>query len=111
MTLRQIALATVLAGFSVLTLYVLVVHGYAGVIALHTANTAGLQVILDLVIALSLVLVWMSQDAKAHGLSFVPYLVLTLVLGSIGPLVYLLRRESRRAGAPAAFAPAAGGGA
>jgi hypothetical protein len=97
MTPRQILLAAVLAGFSLLTAYAVSMHGYVGVLTLHLASSAGAQVIADLVIALILVLAWMRSDARDHGLSFAPYALLTLALGSIGPLVYLLRRETRLA--------------
>ena len=46
-----------------------------------------------LVIALGLFLVWMWRDAKAAGRNPWPWLVLTLVAGSIGPLIYLLGRK------------------
>jgi hypothetical protein len=39
-----------------------------------------------------MVSVWMWQDARARGTSAIPYLVVTLFLGSIGPLLYLFRR-------------------
>ena len=34
----------------------------------------------------------MFRDARSLGVSPVPYLVLTLLFGSVGPLLYLLRR-------------------
>ena len=51
-----------------------------------------LQVSLDLVISISLVSLWMIRDARERGVSVVPYLLVTLTLGSIGPLLYLFRR-------------------
>lgn len=53
---------------------------------------ATVQVFLDLIIALSLVIWWMWQDAQQHDIAPLPYIVLTLTLGSIGPLLYLVRR-------------------
>jgi len=51
-------------------------------------------VLVDLVIALTLVLVWMWRDAQATGRNVWPWVLLTLVAGSFGPLGYLLTRQS-----------------
>jgi hypothetical protein len=36
----------------------------------------------------------MINDARGRGVSPVPYLMITLFLGSLGPLVYLIRRTA-----------------
>jgi hypothetical protein len=69
-------------------------HGYFGIFALHFQTFGGMQVLTDLVIALTLVLVWMWRDAKATGRNIWPWIIATLALGSFGPLVYLLTRKS-----------------
>lgn len=51
-----------------------------------------LLVVCDVGIALSLISVWIFQDARRRGVSPMPYLALTWTTGSIGPLVYLLKR-------------------
>ena len=56
------------------------------------ANSATIAALVDLSIALSLILWWMYKDAKIQGISLVPYVLLTLTLGSVGPLLYLIRR-------------------
>jgi hypothetical protein len=56
-------------------------------------NTAGMQVLADLVIALLLFCVWMWRDARASGRRPWPWLLLTLATGSFGPLLYLLTRR------------------
>jgi hypothetical protein len=43
-------------------------------------------------VAPSLVCIWMATDSRERGFSFLPYLVVTLALGSVGPLLYLIRR-------------------
>jgi drug/metabolite transporter (DMT)-like permease len=68
-------------------------HGYFGIFALHFQTFGGMQVLTDLVIALTLVMVWMWRDAKATGRSVWPWIIATLALGSFGPLVYLLTRK------------------
>ena len=47
----------------------------------------------DLVIALSLILIWMVPDARARGLRTWPWVLITLTFGAAGPLGYLIRRE------------------
>lgn len=94
MSWKKIVLGLVLADFVALTAYAVYVSGYAGFFELVTANWATTTVLADLLIALSLVAVWMWRDAKERGVSALPYLALTATLGSVGPLVYLLRRDS-----------------
>ena len=60
-----------------------------------TAYAAG-QVLADLVISLSLAMVWMWRDATATGRNPWPWIVLTLVAGSFGPLIYLLTQPKGR---------------
>ena len=48
---------------------------------------------MDLVIACSLAIVWMVRDAHERGRNPWPFVGITLVAGSIGPLVYLLMRQ------------------
>ena len=88
---RQGLVATVLVGFSALNAYVLYQYGYGGFVELVTANAATVALLVDVTIALTLVALWMWNDAKRRGISALPYLGLTLVFGSIGPLLYLLR--------------------
>ncbi len=89
---KRIGLFFVLADFSALTTYATMEHGVAGVIALALANSVTITLTVDLLIALSLVTVWMWQDARRRGVTPLPYLLLTFTLGSIGPLLYLVRR-------------------
>jgi hypothetical protein len=96
---RQVLLEVVLLGFAVLTGYAVYAHGYVGFFQLMLANVATLTGLVDLCIALTLIVVWMWNDARARGVSPIPYALLTLLLGSVGPLVYLLRRDSRTAAA------------
>jgi TRAP-type uncharacterized transport system fused permease subunit len=92
MNIKQLAAEVILIAFSVFSLYVIYQYGYIGLFEQALANAATIQVFLDLTIALSLVMVWMWQDAQKQGISPLPYILLTLTLGSIGPLVYLVRR-------------------
>ena len=50
---------------------------------------------MDLIIALSLFLIWMVFDAREREISVWPFVLITLTMGSFGPLLYLLVREWR----------------
>jgi hypothetical protein len=60
----------------------------------HVKSFGGVQVLADLVIALTLAMVWMWRDAKAVGRNVWPWIALTFATGSFGPLIYLLTRKS-----------------
>jgi hypothetical protein len=80
--------------FGALTAAALWYHGYWGIFAPSFQSFGAAQILADLVIALSLFMVWMWQDAKATDRNPWPWLVATLALGSFGPLIYLLTRKS-----------------
>lgn len=100
MNWKSLLLVFVIVGFAALTAWALVEHGYIGIFTTHLQTAAGMQVLADLVIALSLALVWMVRDARERGVSALPWVVATLALGSFGPLLYLLARERSSALAP-----------
>jgi hypothetical protein len=95
MTGKQIGLSIVLADFAALSAYAVYQHGVVGLFQAVTANLATTTAFVDLVIALTMVIVWMRQDARERGVSALPYVVLTLLAGSVGPLLYLIRREKK----------------
>jgi len=95
MNTKQLGVEVILIAFSVFTLYAVYQHGYIGLFQQALANAATVQVFLDLTIALSIVLLWMWQDAQKQDIAPLPYVLLTLTLGSIGPLLYLVRRFSK----------------
>ena len=78
-----------LAAFSVLTALALWHHGFWGILQPHFQSWGAAQVLADLVIALVLVLTWLWRDARDHGRNPWPWVALTLVAGSFGPLIYL----------------------
>ncbi len=98
--MQRTLLTIVLIPFSALSAVAVWQHGYWGILAPHFQTTGAAQVLADLVIALSLVMVWMWNDAKTKGRKVVPWIALTLVAGSFGPLLYLLteRRAARAQG-------------
>ncbi len=94
--------------FGALTAVALANHGYWGIIAPHFRTFGAGQVFADLVISLSLAVVWMWHDARTIGRAAWPWIALTLVLGSFGPLIYLLTRR-RSFGVATAPAPVMAG--
>jgi len=53
----------------------------------------GMQILLDLAIALGLVCAWLIRDARRRGRRAWPWVVGTPVFGSLAPLLYLLQRK------------------
>jgi hypothetical protein len=90
----QRCLYALLAAFLVLTGFAVAHTGVIGFFQEATRSWAGVTILADLAIALSLVTVWLWRDAVSRGLSPVPYALLTLALGSAGPLLYLARKAS-----------------
>ncbi len=92
----RFALILVIAAFGALSAYALFEHGYWGIIAYHLPSSAGWQVLSDLTIACSLAVIWMIADARKTGRNPWPFVLMTLPLGSFGPLLYLLVGELRK---------------
>jgi hypothetical protein len=95
-TRLQIVLGIVLAAFSFETAWAIQHFGFIGVFEELFSSFAGVLAVFDLTIARSLVLAWMWRDARERGAGFWPYVPLTLALGSVGPLLYLIVREGAR---------------
>jgi len=82
--------------FLVLTVIAVSAHGYLGFFEIATSNAATRLMLADLVIALSLILVWMFRDEQArsgNGMAIAPFALVTLLFGVAGPLLYLIRRR------------------
>jgi len=94
MNVKQIGIGIVCAAFIALTAYTVYTYGYLGWLRAETANAMGITLFVDLAISLTLVMIWMGRDAREHNISVTPYLLLTLFFGSVGPLLYLVRRFS-----------------
>ena len=84
--MQRTALKLTLALFGVLSAVAVWHQGYVGIFSGQFQTWGGVQVLADPAIALTLVLVWMWRDAQASGGNVWPWVVLTLVAGSFGPL-------------------------
>lgn len=105
MNAKQIGLGVVLFDFVALNAWVVYQLGYIGFVEAMFANLATIAAFVDLTIALSLIAYWMWQDARKRGGAFLPYFLLTITFGSVGPLLYLIRRTGSETSQPAPFAP------
>ena len=94
---KQVGLSIMLVGFAALNAYCFYAFGTAEFLHAALANAATVAVFIDLVIALTMVGVWMVRDAAQRGATVLPYLLLTLFMGSMGPLIYLIGRFRNRA--------------
>ncbi len=90
---RTLAIA-LLVPFLLLTAYAVAEVGALGIFEHQLASPGGWQVFVDLVIALVLFMVWMVADARKTGRNPWPWVVATLLTGSIAPLLYLATSPS-----------------
>lgn len=102
MNWSRLGYGVVLADFSALTAYAVYRHGFVGVFEQLFANAATITLFVDVCIALGLVGLWMIRDARERGGSALPYVLLTIGFGSVGPLLYLFRRAGAEQPAPLA---------
>jgi hypothetical protein len=105
MNRKQLTLSTVLIVLLAMDVYSIHLYGYIGFFRVVLANFAGVTAFVDLVIALVLILAWMGDDARERQVTAIPYIVLTFALGSVGPLLYLIRRFADRTARAAAVEP------
>ncbi len=95
---RFILSATALIAFAVYTFIVLADQNIITYILALEFWSWGMQVFIDLIIACTLVLIFIWHDARRQGWGLpmiLPFYVLTLGLGSIGLLAYFTVRNFR----------------
>ncbi len=86
----KVLLSLVLIDFLALTGYVLYHYGL-GFLDVVVSNSVTALITFDLLIALSMISVWMWRDARSRDINPWPYVVLTLCTGSAGPLLYFIK--------------------
>lgn len=85
-------------GFAAVNVYALVESGFAGLGEyLGSLGPWGVVATTDLLIALSLGVVWMWREARLKRAAPLPYALLTLATGSLGLLLYLIRHDAATA--------------
>ncbi|MEM9462554.1 MAG: DUF2834 domain-containing protein [Myxococcota bacterium] len=95
MNTTRIVTGTAMLGFAGASAWMMMRMGVTGWIGPAFANPANIVTALDLLLALSVCVVWTWADARRRGINPLPYAVLTYMLGSIGPLLYLFHRAGR----------------
>ena len=93
----RLAIFTVLLAHSGLTFFSFLDTGYSGFFPPFT-DTNTTQIFSDLVIALSLVNIWVYFDLKSRNKPihwFFIHLIATALFGSFAPLIYLLMQGER----------------
>ena len=85
----------VLVVFGVYTADIVIHHGYTGFLGVAMEAGWGQQVFIDLCIALFIGLGFLIKDARQKGIAAWPFVIATVFLGSIGPLMYLSYRGLR----------------
>ena len=96
MNKKIILLTLALVGFSTYSAIVVYQFGYIGVWKAGFTNLATMQILIDLFIGCFIICSWMIGDARARGKTIWPWLVGTLLLGTIAPLLYLWLREKEK---------------
>ncbi len=86
-------LLIVTIGLLSLSLVSLLQFGIIGIFLEGFKNSATIQIFIDLVISLGLLLVFIFHDAKIKNRNFTLWLIITLAIGSFGPLLYLITRK------------------
>jgi len=94
MSRRSIAIVIIIP-FTLLSVYAVYKVGYIGIFDYHLHSPAGWQVFVDLVIACALLLLWLIPEAKARGINPWPFVLITVFLGSFGPLAYLFMHGAK----------------
>ena len=92
MSLRLAVSTITLVAFSVFTVYVLMQTGYIGLFEDGLASWGARQITVDLVIAAVIAMGFIIKDARVNNLQYIPFIVATCFLGSIGLLSYLVYR-------------------
>lgn len=79
--------------FTAYSILVAVEHGYTGFLHVAFREPWAMQMLIDLLISLTMVSSLLVVDARRRKRAAWPWLLATLLLGSVGPLWYLVFRS------------------
>ena len=91
--MRLALVSIVLVPFALFSTYVVATMGLTNLFEVSAREPWGMQMFLDIYIAISLFCVWMVKDARERGIPAWPYVIASLSAGSVGALAYLVHRE------------------
>lgn len=89
-------LTLILLLFSALSFWAIAQVGYLGIWRAGVASPGALQILGDLTVCIGLLVHWMVGDARRRGLNPWPWVVATVLGGSLVLLVYLVGRPEER---------------
>jgi hypothetical protein len=87
---KKLAIALLLV-FAAYSTWVVWDQGYTGFLSLAWREPWGMQMLLDLTLALVMVLRGLVPHARKRNVTPWPWILATIVLGSVGPLAYYAR--------------------
>lgn len=98
---KVLLIGSIFLAFTAYTIWAVLEVGYVGLLMNPEPRIGGfpigpLQIGLDLIIMAVVALGWVIRDARKLGINPWPYVLITLPTGSIGVLLYLLRRNWNR---------------
>jgi hypothetical protein len=85
----------ILIPFAILSTAALWQVGYLGLFTQQFANFGTQQVLADLFIAVGICMYWMWRDAQVSGRNPWPWIAVSMVLGSFGPLLYFITAKKK----------------
>lgn len=90
---RLVTLVLLYVVHGVITSVALIDVGFIGIFQQALLNWGTAQIFSDLGFALALVCSWLIADARRRGVAAWPWVLATLVFGSMSPGLYLIIRE------------------
>lgn len=93
MNVKAILLGLLMLDFAGLTIYAFVTQDMFAFLGEMLQSAWGIQVVAEILIAVTFAAVWTYQDARKRGINPMPFIILTFCLGITGPLAYLFRLQ------------------
>lgn len=96
MNIKKLLLWFILIGFGLFSAWVMGEVGYFGIWRAGFDSPGSMQILADLAIGAGLICSWLVVDARRRGTNPWPWVVATILAGSLAPLAYLVTRKSEQ---------------